>query len=358
MPLLVNPAMRGIVRTAWKQVARGGAVRLDMNEMDPPVDAGLFAEFLARLVPHDFSAYPSTAALVDRLAAREGVAPEQVHVGPGSDGVIATAFAVFGIPGLKVAQLEPSFGMYPVYCRMHGLTPAFVPFDAGLRIDEDALLRAVDERTCFVALANPNSPTGTMLPRETLARLVRRAAEFGVVVMVDEAYYPYSSYTAAPLIAEYPNVLVTRSFSKYFGAAGMRVGYAISSPEAIDWLKRATDSFEVCGLSVAAAHFCLDREDFFRARMLENRRGAKIIADCCRAHGAKVLDAGEAVFLNIRFGDRCDAALAALERADVRVKDMRGVPCLAGCLRISYTTPEVARRIAAAIAAACPPPSP
>ena len=205
---------------------------------------------------------PQSTRLREALAAYHQVGPEQVFVGNGSDEVLAHAFA-----GL-LKQAEPlrfpdvTYSFYPVYCRLLGLDHELVPLDAEMRVRVDDYLG----RPGPVILANPNAPTGIALPRAEIARLAAARPEAAVVV--DEAYVDFGGETAIPLIAEHPNLLVVRTFSKSRALAGLRVGYAMGDAGLIEALTRVKDSFNSYPLgrpAQAGAVASIEDEAYFQA---------------------------------------------------------------------------------------------
>ncbi|WP_442942677.1 aminotransferase class I/II-fold pyridoxal phosphate-dependent enzyme [Nocardia sp. NBC_01503] len=176
--------------------------------------------------------------LPDRLprliAARIGCSPEQIVVGPGATGVILYILQAFAAPGgARVIMADPTFDGYPLLTATVGGNPVPVPLTAAGAQDLDAMAAAVDERTGVVVLCDPHNPTGTRLhPRELTGFLDRIGSRVNVIL--DEAYIefvtPERRIDTLALLAAYPNVIVVRTFSKAFGLAGLRVGYAVAAP--------------------------------------------------------------------------------------------------------------------------------
>lgn len=164
-------------------------------------------------------AYSET--LRDELANYAGVETTNVVVGAGSDNVLDAAIRAFGEPGDVLAYASPSFQMVPVFARVNALRVNAVPFTAAGDIDVDALLAG---EPAVVYLCSPNNPTGMLIPRGTIERVVERAP--GLVV-VDEAYFEFSGSTAVDLLSRSPRLLVVRTLSKAWGLAGLRIGYGI-----------------------------------------------------------------------------------------------------------------------------------
>lgn len=184
---------------------------------------------------------PGASALREAIASEAGVSPDCVFVGNGSDEVLALAFQTFFEPassgGRAVLVPEVSYSFYPVYAALYDVPLTRLPLSAGWRVDIEPYL----EPSGGVVLANPNAPTGVALPRAAIEQIA--AIRRDRVVLIDEAYIDFGGETAVPLTARYSHLLVVRTFSKSYGLAGLRVGYAIGHPRLIEGLCRVRDSF-------------------------------------------------------------------------------------------------------------------
>jgi histidinol-phosphate aminotransferase len=223
--------------------------------------------------------YPDGAgyALRHRLAQRHGVGPEQITLGNGSNDVLDLVARVFAGPGREVVFSQYAFAVYPLVTLAVSATPVEVPA-RGFGHDLNAMRARVDERTAVVFIANPNNPTGTWLRTDELDGFVRNLPGH-VLVVVDEAYFEYVQEPdypdAATWVARYPNLIVTRTFSKAHGLAGLRVGYAVSHPEVADLLNRVRQPFNVNTLAQVAALAALDDGDHVRRAREVNRAGMR-----------------------------------------------------------------------------------
>jgi histidinol-phosphate aminotransferase len=187
------------------------------------------------------SVYPRSdpVELREALARYAGVSAAQVVTGCGSDDVIDGALRAFAAPGEKVAYSAPSFSMLVSFARVNGLQPAPVPFAKDGDVDPDALLA---QRAAITYVCSPNNPTGSGVSAAALERVVTRAEG---LVLVDEAYGEFSGQTAVSLLARAPQLLVTRTLSKAFGLAGLRVGYGLAAPEVVQVLEKVRGPYKV-----------------------------------------------------------------------------------------------------------------
>nr|WP_299380559.1 histidinol-phosphate transaminase [uncultured Halomonas sp.] len=214
---------------------------------------------------------PEAAALREALAEEFGVESDQVFVGNGSDEVLALAFQTFFRQDKPLAMPSITYSFYPVYCRLYGIESHSVALDDKWQVP----LQALNADSGGIVFANPNAPTGHGHGREAIAELLERITE--CVVLVDEAYVDFGGESSVPLVQDYPNLLVTGTFSKSRSLAGLRLGYAIGSRELIEGLERVKNSFNsypIDSLAIVAGIAALkDREHFdaCRERVISTR---------------------------------------------------------------------------------------
>lgn len=219
--------------------------------------------------------YPDQFDLIKALADRSGLAQEQIVLGNGSNDVLDLAARVFLAPGRSAVLAQHAFAVYPLATLTTGAQCIVVPAKH-YGHDLDAMRAAIRPDTRIVWIANPNNPTGNFLPYpEVKAFLAKVPAE--VAVVLDEAYTEYLApadrVDTLAWIREFPNLIVTRTFSKVYGLAGLRVGYAAASPEVADLMNRVRQPFNVNNLALAAAIAALDDHAFLAESYQLNRRG-------------------------------------------------------------------------------------
>ena len=254
-------------------------IKLASNE-NPRGPGRLVREALARASEH-LSRYPDGAgyALKQRLALHLGVDPENITLGNGSNDVLELVARVFLGPGNSGVVSEFGFVVYPLAVTAVGAELLEVPAqDWGH--DLDAMCAAVRADTRMVFIANPNNPTGTWVSGETLLGFLDSMPSH-LVVVLDEAYFEYVEHEEYPdgvaLLERYPNLVVTRTFSKIHGLASLRVGYSVSSVAIADLMNRVRQPFNVSSLAQAAAVAALDDTDYVNASRELNRRGLREI---------------------------------------------------------------------------------
>lgn len=170
---------------------------------------------------------PQQIGLRKALSGYTGTEPEGIVAGNGSDEIIDLIVRLFVGPGDKIIEPSPTFGMYGFSAKLVGAEVVQVPRDEAFEVDVEQIRMVTDSRTKVIFLASPNNPTGNVAAQEQICRLL----DLGVIVVVDEAYYEYCGQTSLSLLDEYPNLIVLRTFSKWAGLAGLRVGLGIMVPE-------------------------------------------------------------------------------------------------------------------------------
>jgi histidinol-phosphate aminotransferase len=223
----------------------------------------------------DLTRYPdgNGFALKQALADKLSVAAEQITLGNGSNDVLELLARVFAGPGDEIIYSEHAFAVYPIAAKVVGAMGVMTPAkDYGH--DLIAMQQAITARTKLVFIANPNNPTGTYLPAEDIKNFLDCVPE-RVIVVLDEAYIEYlkADEDAISWLVDYDNLVITRTFSKAYGLAGLRIGYAISHPEVADLLNRLRQPFNANSLAQAAAIAALNDHDYLQRSREMNAAG-------------------------------------------------------------------------------------
>ncbi|SEE44237.1 histidinol-phosphate transaminase [Pseudomonas anguilliseptica] len=277
--------------------------------------------------------------LKSRLAARCGVQLNQVTLGNGSNDILDLVARAYLAPGLNAVFSQYAFAVYPISTQAVGALGKVVPAkDYGH--DLEAMLAAIDENTRVVFIANPNNPTGTWFGPDALERFLASVPQ-NVLVVLDEAYIEYAEGDELPdgleYLARYDNLLVSRTFSKAYGLAALRVGYALSSAQIADVLNRVRQPFNVNSLALAAACAALDDADYLaQSRQLNDAGMAQLEAGLRELGLSWIPSKGN--FIAVDFGRDTAAINQALLRAGVIVRPVAGYG-MPNFLRVSIGLP-------------------
>jgi len=292
--------------------------------------------------------YPdgSGHVLKTRLAAKLGVDIAQITLGNGSNDLLVLLAEAFLQPGLEAIYSQYAFAVYPIAVQATGatavVTAANPPGSAmPLGHDLDAMARAITPRTRIVFIANPNNPTGTWVPAAALKAFMS-AVPPHVLVALDEAYFEYTGgldlQDGVTWLAEFPNLVVLRTFSKAYGLAGVRVGYAVSHASVADMLNRVRQAFNVSVVGLAGAAAALEDTDHVTAAVQVAVSERARVAARLQKSGTKVLpSAGN--FLMLHAGPNAKARYETLLRGGIIVRPV-GNYGLPEHLRVTLGKPE------------------
>lgn len=327
-------------------------VKLDANE-NPYGPSPRAIEALARYRYFHIYPDPEQHALREALSAYLGMPKAMILAGAGADELIDLIIRLFIGPGDGVINCPPTFGMYEFDAALQGGRVIAVPRRDDFTVDVDAIEAVVQEsrrgqddlRPKLLFLTSPNNPDGSLLPEEALRRLLR----LPIVVVLDEAYVEFSGRSVVRWVRDYPNLIVLRTFSKWAGLAGLRVGYGVFPENIIRHLWKIKQPYNVSVAATVAAIASLQDVEYLQANV------AKIVAE--RARLTQVLAGfdflrpypSHANFILCRVvGWEARALKAALEARGVLVRHYNK-PGLADCLRVSVGKPEQTDRLAEAL---------
>ena len=314
-------------------------IRLASNEN--PLGPSEKAMTAYRALAPELHRYPDggATALRKALAATFGLDPARIVCGAGSDELIGLIVRAYAGVGDEVLYSRHGFLMYPISARTVGAVPVAAP-ETNLTADVDALLAHVTPRTKLCFLANPNNPTGSWLPKSEVARL-RTGLPENVVLVLDAAYAEYMTEPdyepGIALVEAHDNVVMTRTFSKIYGLAALRIGWAYCAPAIADVLNRVRGPFNVAAPALAAAEAALADTAHVERSRTHNARMRQWFLERLTALGLEGRPSG-GNFLLVRFPD-VDKALGQLHARGVIPRRMApyGLP---DCLRITIGTGE------------------
>lgn len=338
------------------------AVRLNTNESPEPPPAAYTEELAAAVAGlHDLNRYPDREALALRraLGERHGVGPEQVWCANGSNEVLQSLLVAYGGPAREVLVFEPTYALHGHIARLTRCDLVVRPRDGDLLVPAAELerLEAAAEAGSFPAvtfLCSPNNPTGRSEPRPAVERLLRAAGRAGGLLIVDEAYGQFGSWSAVELVrAPAPGAatpVVVRTFSKAWAIAGLRLGYAIAAPEVVEALAAASLPYHLDAFKQLAGRLALQHAGEMAARV-ERIVAARAVLVAGLAELAVEVWPTDANFVLFRpTGRDGHAVWQGLVERSVLVRELTGWPSLEGCLRVTAGTPEECRRFLEALA--------
>jgi histidinol-phosphate aminotransferase len=331
-------------------MAEGDIIKLASNEN--PLGPSPKALEAIKHALHDLALYPDGGgfALKAVICRKFGVTPEQIILGNGSNDILELAARTFLTAGTSAVYSQHAFAVYPLATQAVGATGIEVAAkDFGNDLEAMlAAIRADGDAVRMVFLANPNNPTGTFVPAAGLHAFLARVPE-NVLVVLDEAYTEYldakDAYNSVPWLHEFPNLIISRTLSKAYGLAGLRVGFGLASAQIIALMNRVRQPFNVNHLAMVAATAALDDDEFIA-------RSRKVNADGLALLGAELARRGITIirpygnFITFKI-ENANAVFQALLRQGVIVRPIAGYG-MPDWLRVTIgTAPQNARFLAA-----------
>ncbi|MGH9679090.1 MAG: histidinol-phosphate transaminase [Candidatus Acidiferrales bacterium] len=342
----VRKAVLGLAPYNAPKEGRGSKLRLDFNENTVGCSPAVLRA-LSRITAEEMAIYPEYQETTKRLAHFFRVRPAELHLTNGIDDALHLISDTFIEDGDSVLIVEPTFDMYRFFAELAGARVKALRYDEEMRFPVDDAVRELRRpgRGAYrvVYIATPNNPTGTVVPKEGLRRILDAARRSGTLVLVDEAYIDFCGETILPWIRRYPNLLVARTFSKSAGLAALRVGCLFGDAELLSAMRRACTPYPVNTAALVAAEAATRDTKFARAYAREVLLSRALLEKGLVELGAKVYPSG-ANFVLADFGPRARRLVKALERKGILIRARKDFP-REGFVRISAGTRTDTRKV-------------
>jgi histidinol-phosphate aminotransferase len=340
-----RPAVVEMAPYSPPTAGRAGKLRLDFNENTVGCSPRVIAALRERLDAGNLSVYPEYGEAKAAIAAYFHVRPEQFVFTNGTDEAIQVFINTYVDDGQEVLLLKPAYAMYRFYAEVAGARIREIEYPwPGMEFPLQAVLDAITPETRAILIANPSNPTGTGVSLLAIERILHRARK--AAVLVDEAYYEFSGVTALTEIDRIPNLFVTRTFSKVFGMAAMRLGCLFSHPANIAFLHKAQSPYSVNALAVMAAQAAVEDGSYIESYVAEILAARELLCLGLEQLGVRYVPSS-ANFVLGEFGKRAIEVRDALRGEGILVRDRSyEAP---GCVRITVGTREQTRRLLAAL---------
>jgi histidinol-phosphate aminotransferase len=336
---------------------RTDKLRMDFNE-NPIGCSPAVRRALAKLSAASISAYPEQTTVRRKIARHFGVSAEELLLANGTDEALSLVVSMFVEPGDTVLLVEPTYAMYRFYSELADakiIAPCYVAapvadprFGAEMQFPWEPVLEALRERPRVFFLPNPNSPIGSILSRAEIKRILDVAPE--TIVVIDEAYFEFSGVTVIPWIRRYDNLIVTRTFSKTAGLAGLRLGCIFVRRELASVMRKAQSPYPVNAAALVAGEAAIADRWFIARTVRDVRRGKELLAKGLGRLGVTYFpSAGN--FVLVHFGDRAKAIVAKLARNGILVRDRSADFANEGYVRVTLGTVAQTRRFLRALEA-------
>lgn len=306
-------------------------LRLDFNENTVGCSPRVL-ERLRTLTGEDLAKYPVRDEGERVVSAHFGIPAEELLLANGTDEAIHLVCETYLEPGDEVLIVVPTFAMFEIYAAATGARVISIPAGEDFVFPTETVLDRVNERTRLIAVANPNNPTGGFVPIADLSRMAKAAPN--AAILIDEAYFDFCGETALGLWRETPNLFVSRTFSKAYGMAGLRIGVLMGNREHITMLRRASSPYNLNSVALACLPAAIDDRAFVTNYVAEVTQGRRELESELEAWGIRYWPS-RANFVLMYLGDNCKPFIAAMHERGILVRDRSNDYGCENCARIT-----------------------
>jgi histidinol-phosphate aminotransferase len=303
-------------------------------------------EALGRIAASDLAKYPERGQVEAKVAEHLRLQPEQVLLTNGVDEAIHVLCQTYLDRGDEFLFPTPTYSMYELYGSCTDAAVRTVPSGEDFVFPVEALLSAITPQTRLIAIASPNSPTGTVASRQQILQVLERAPH--AVVLVDEAYYHFCGQTVIELVGQVPNLVVARTFSKAYGLAGLRLGMLAAPAGMQQWLRTVISPYSVNSLALACLPAALDDEEYLSWYVEEVKAARSEMVERLRQIGVPQWPT-QANFVLVKIGPRHAEFVQAMHRRGVLTRDRSKDQGCDGCVRMTVGTREQMKQAVAAM---------
>ena len=325
---------------------RAGKLRLDFNENTVGCAPEVVRALRRALTPEMLTRYPEYGERRQTLAGYFGLKPEETLLTNGTDDAIKAICDAFVDPGDVLLVPAPTFPVYEFFHKVAGGAIERVRYNERFELPVENVVAAVNEKTRWIALGSPNNPTGTEISEPDLQTILESSPD--VLVFVDEAYFDYSGHTVLPWIRKYENLLVSRTFSKAFGLAALRMGFIFGNPGLVELMHRAQNPFQVNSLALAAACIAIQHEEHVKKYVAQVHTNRERVYRWLESRGIPFVPSA-ANFILTRVGQQAPEIAQRLRAEGILVRDWSYDPHLQGYLRFTIGSGVQTRRLLAGL---------
>ncbi|HND88779.1 MAG TPA: aminotransferase class I/II-fold pyridoxal phosphate-dependent enzyme [Saprospiraceae bacterium] len=333
-------------RIAPSSTSHTGGCRLDKNEQSEDVEAAFKRRVIEKLVAADWNRYPAAdhRDIEERVAQYCGLSPENIVLSAGSASLITTLLDYFALQGKHIVITQPSYSLFDYHCKTYNIP--YEPWLLSPELEYDTRLLPELRPGSVLIVTSPNNPVGNTLPLSQLEHLLRTHPDSYVVL--DGVYTEFCDADATPLLKEYPNLIILRSFSKAFPVAGLRLGYLCASPQTAAIVRKLVLQFSINHFSLLFAREMLADAAFMAAArkkvldiIAERERLYQVLTDRFSPRALQVFpSAGNFLLMRIHDPAAFEKLMADLAQAGIKVLNTSGFSLLHGTFRVSVGTPQ------------------
>ncbi len=326
---------KNIFRIRDGKQSRMSFIRLDKNERSNSHEKKFLLKLKKNINTDLISAYPEFYKIYNLLSKKYKINKKNFVFTAGSDQALKNTFELFYKKNKRVITIHPTFAMVDIYCKIFQAKQIKITYDKNLKLNFENLYKSINRKISLVIIANPNSPTGTILEKNLIEKIIIKANKFNVKVLIDEAYFEFSSYNCLNLIKKYKNLILIRTFSKMFGIAGLRCGYVVSNKEIIKEYFAIKPMYEINSIAVKAIELLLENNKILKQYLKEMREGESYAKMFCKKNNYKFIKCN-ANFFHISFDFDPKKIQNYLLKNKTLIKGGPGVFSYENYLRISF----------------------
>ncbi|MEK6949855.1 MAG: histidinol-phosphate transaminase [Nanoarchaeota archaeon] len=323
-------------------------IRLDFNENAEGCSQKAL-DALRKIKAGTLAAYPEYSKLTKELAKYCNVREDEILPTNATDEAIKTIIETYAEKGKdEIIIPTPTFAMFKFYAQLNEALIKEVLYNDDLSFPTSKVLNSINKKTKIVILVNPNNPTGTSIKDEDITKIIEKAKNNEALVFIDEAYWQFYGKTSIPLIKKYDNLIVTQTFSKAFGLAGLRLGYIVSNKENIKNMAKALSPYSVNAAAISCGLASLNDAEYANNYAKEVSESKKIIYDELEKLKIKYYPS-DANFVLLKLGKNSGIFCRKMKESGILVRDRSSDPLLEGCVRITLGTKEQTKKLISAI---------
>ena len=240
--------LKDISRIRGENFSRSNFLRLDKNERVINFPSNFLKLLKKKISSYHLSAYPDIEKIYKLLSRSLKIPKEMIVLTTGSDIAIKTCFELFAERNKKIITITPTFGMIDVYSKLYNIKQIKIGYKKDFTLDTSKLLKSINRNISLVIIANPNSPTGTILEKKILITLIKKLNSLNIPILLDEAYFGFYKNTYIKYVKKYKNLIVVRTFSKVYGLAGIRMGYLVANTVIAQNLYKFKPMYEISSI--------------------------------------------------------------------------------------------------------------
>ena len=258
-------------------LSRYKKIRLDKNERPTDFESYFINKIKKKINSDYLNTYPEVEPLYKIFSKKFQLHKEMFVLTAGSDMAIRNCFELLVRSGDKIITIFPTYGMVDVYAKLFEANQVKIHFNKKLELDINKLIKAINYKTRLIIIANPNSPTGTIIENRQIINILKKAKKFNCYILIDEAYHDFYNITVMPYLKKFPNLIISRTFSKAYGLAGCRVGLIIANKTIAKRLYKFRPMYEINSISVLIIKEIIKNKSILKKHIQETIKGKKYL---------------------------------------------------------------------------------